>query len=367
MNTNRKIRIAQVVGNSRAGGVISCVLNFYRNIDRTIFQFDFYTYGPSRYDKEIIELGGRVFYIPDVLSFFKSVSAMKSHFKREGYYAVHAHLTSLSFVPLFAAKLAHVKHRICHAHSTSHRSEKVWVVKNTLKHISRLYPTSLAGCSKLSNCWLYGKRKGEEAFLLHNAIDLNRFKRDEAKSAEMKEKLGLTGKRVVGCIGRFEFQKNLPFLIDAFASLAIEVSDAHLVIVGSGREEKDILTKITHYGLNERVHILRDIEAVEDYYAAFDLFVLPSRFEGLPLVAIEAQAMGIPCLLSDLITDEVNISEKCEFLSIDSFGAWAEKMRDMLNSNCDYEATDKIIKSGYDITRESKRLESFYLSLGGVK
>lgn len=367
MKTNRKIKIAQVVGNSRAGGVISCVLNFYRNIDRTLFQFDFYTYGPSRYDKEIIELGGRVFYIPDVLSFFKSVSAMKAHFKREGYYAVHAHLTSLSFVPLLAAKLAHVKLRICHAHSTSHKSEKVWLVKNTLKHISKLYPTALAGCSKLSNCWLYGKRKGEEAFLLHNAIDLTRFKHDAKKSEAMKESLGLTGKHVIGCIGRFEFQKNMPFLIDAFASLALEDLDAHLILVGSGREEKSILAKIAHYGLQERVHILRDIKEVENYFAAFDLFVLPSRFEGLPLVAIEAQAMGIPCLLSDLITDEVNISEKCEFLSIDSFGAWAEKMRDMLREDKVYDATEKIVQAGYDITCESKRLESFYLSLGGAK
>lgn len=367
MNINQKIKIAQVVGNARAGGVISCVLNFYRNIDREVFQFDFYTYGPSKHDREIVELGGRVFYIPDVLSFFKSVSAMKSHFKKENYYAVHAHLTTLSFIPLLAAKLAGVKHRICHAHSTSHRSEKVWIVKNTLKHISRLYPTRLAGCSKLSINWLYGKRKGEGAFLLHNAIDLDRFKPNAERASRVKAELGLSGKSVIGCICRFEFQKNIPFLIDAFASLALENSDTHLLLVGGGSEEEDILKKIEHYGLREKVHILRDKRTVEDYFAAFDLFALPSRFEGLPLVAIEAQAMGIPCLLSDLITDETNVSGKCEFLSIESFGAWAEKMRSMLSEKRSYDATKKIAEAGYDIKQESKQLEKFYLSLGNVE
>lgn len=367
MEVMKKIKIAQVVGNARAGGVISCVLNFYRNIDRDRFQFDFYTYGPSSHDKEIMELGGRVFYIPDVLSFFKSVSAMKSHFKKENYYAVHAHLTSLSFVPLLAAKRVGVENRICHAHSTSHKSEKVWLVKNTLKHISKLYPTRLAGCSKLSNNWLYGKKKGEDAFLLRNAIDLTRFRPDAERGAEMKAELGLEGKKVVGCICRFEFQKNIPFLIDAFASLLLEDKNAHLVLVGGGSEEKEILEKIVNYGISENVHILRETQKPEDYFAAFDLFVLPSRFEGLPLVAVEAQAMGIPCLLSDLITDEVNVTGECRFLSIQSFGAWAEKMLDMLASAKRYDAMDKITAAGYDIKRESKRLEEFYLSLGGER
>ncbi|MDE6302749.1 MAG: glycosyltransferase [Clostridia bacterium] len=367
MEVKQKIKIAQVVGASNVGGVISCVLNFYRNVDRDIFQFDFYTYGPSRHDKEILDLGGRVFYIPNVLSFFKSVSAMKSHFKKENYYAVHAHLTSLSFVPLFAAKRAGVKNRICHAHSTSHKSEKVWIVKNTLKHISKLYPTRLAGCSKLSNRWLYGKKKGEEAFLLRNAIDLNRFYPDGERRARMKEKLGLSGKNVIGCVGRFEFQKNIPFLIDAFALLAKSNENAHLVLVGGGSEEEAINKKIERYGLSERVHILRETQSVENYFAAFDLFVLPSRFEGLPLVAVEAQAMGIPCLLSDLITDEVNITGKCQFISIDSPRIWAEKMNNMLHTATFYDETAKIKNAGYDIKLESKRLENFYQSLNGGK
>lgn len=367
MEVKQKIKIAQVVGASNTGGVISCVLNFYRNVDRDLFQFDFYTYGPSRHDKEILDLGGRVFYIPNVLSFFKSVSAMKSHFKKENYYAVHAHLTSLSFVPLLAAKRAGVKNRICHAHSTSHKSEKVWIVKNSLKHISKLYPTRLAGCSKLSNRWLYGKKKGEEAFLLRNAIDLDRFYPDTERRAQMKEKLGLSGKKVIGCVCRFEFQKNIPFLIDAFALLAKKKENTHLVLVGGGSEEEVITKKIERYGLTERVHILRETQSVENYFAAFDLFVLPSRFEGLPLVAVEAQAMGIPCLLSDLITDEVDITGKCEFISIDSLRLWTEKMNVMLRSAEFYDETAKIKNAGYDIKLESKRLEKFYQSLNGEK
>ncbi len=362
-NTSQKLKIAQVVGNAKTGGVISCVLNFYRNIDRDKFQFDFYTYGPSVHDEEIIALGGRVFYIPNVLSFFKSVSEMKKHFRTEGYFAVHAHLTTLSFVPLLAAKRAGVKNRICHAHSTSHKSEKVWIVKNTLKYFSKIYPTRLAGCSKLSNCWLYGKKRGEEAFLLHNAIDMDRFRHDPERSERIKAEHGLSGHKVIGLIGRFEFQKNIPFLIDAFASLALDNSDARLVLVGYGNEEHEIQKKIEHYALHDRVQVLQETKTVENYFDMFDLFVLPSRFEGLPLVAIEAQAMGIPCLLSDFITNETDVSKNCEFLPIESFGAWAEKMDEMLKTRDRYDARDQIAAAGYDIRRESKQLENFYLSL----
>lgn len=366
-DSSDKIKIAQVVGNAKTGGVISCMLNFYRNVDRNRFQFDFYTFGPSVHDEEILALGGRVFYIPNVLSFFKSVSAMKKHFKAEGYYAVHAHLTTLSFVPLLAAKRAGIKRRICHAHSTSHKSEKVWIVKNVLKHISRVYPTQLAGCSKLSICWLYGKRKGEQAYLLHNAIDLARFKHDPERTQRTKEEFGLQNKSVIGLIGRFEFQKNIPFLIDAFAVLARENADAHLVLVGYGNEEEHILRKIRHHGLEERVLILQETKTVENYFDMFDLFVLPSRFEGLPLVAIEAQAMGIPCLLSDYITKETDVSGKCEFLPIDSFGVWAERMNEKLKTPSRYDAYDSIVQAGYDIKSEAKNLEAYYLSLGADK
>ncbi|HOB63692.1 MAG TPA: glycosyltransferase [Clostridia bacterium] len=359
-----KIKIAQVVGNAKTGGVISCVINFYRNIDRDKFVFHFYTYGESPYDGEIRRLGGEVFYIPSVLNFPKSVSQMVKYFKNGGYAAVHAHLTTLSVVPLFAARLAGVKTRICHAHSTSHKTEKVRIVKNALRPFSRLFPTHIAGCSRYSCEWLYGKRKGKQAFLLRNAIDLSRFCPDAENSQRLKAEYGLSGRKVIGCVGRFVFQKNIPFLVEVFAMLGLADKNAVLVLVGDGKERPLIEERIRRFNLEGGVIILPEIPDVEKYYALFDLFALPSRFEGLPLVAVEAQAMGIPCLLSDEITPEVNITGQCEFLPIDSPGEWADKMGEILGAAQKYDLRDRISDAGYDIKKEAKRLEEFYLSTG---
>jgi len=358
------LKIAQVIGNAKSGGVISCVLNFYRHIDRTKFQFDFYTYGESPFDEEIRSLGGRVFYFADMHNFVKAYFDLRKYFGQEDYYAVHSHMTSLSFIPLTAAVSRGIKHRISHAHSTTHIKEKTWLIKNILKRLSRMSASRMAGCSLYSSGWLYGEKYRYDSFLLHNAIDLSRFGFIEKKDEELAKKYNLGGKKIIGSIGRLVFQKNYGFLIDAFYHLSQKVKDVDLVIVGDGKQKEKLLAKIQKLKLQSRVHILPDTKQVEDYYKIFDLFVLTSRFEGLPLVAVEAQAVGVPCLLSAEITKEVEIGGKCEFLPIKDCKVWADKMLDMLKSIYRYDATSEIIDAGYEITTESVRLTQFYLSLG---
>lgn len=209
---NKKIKIAQVIGDATTGGVINCVMNYFRNIDSSKVQFDFYTYAPSPFDEEIIARGGRVFHFPSVFAFFKCVRSLRRKFKKEQYDIVHAHMTSLSFVSLLAAKQAGVKHRICHAHSTTNKEEKfVYIVKSCLKHVSTWFATDLAGCSKLSIDWLYGKKAAKKAYLMHNAIDLEKFLVASEKRQELRSQYGLENYRVIGHIGRFEFQKTSRF------------------------------------------------------------------------------------------------------------------------------------------------------------
>lgn len=365
MPVKNKIKVAQVVGNAKTGGVISCVLNFYRNIDRDRFVFDFFTYGPSPFDDEIRALGGSVHYIPSVLKFFKSTREMKKLFKDNGYDIVHAHITSLSFVALRAAKKAGVQVRVCHAHSTSHPSEKVWVVKNTLKHFSKTYATHLAGCSRYACRWLYGKKRGDGAFVLKNAINLDKFTRDETQSQKLRQQYGYEGKKVVGHIGRLEFQKNPLFLIDIFAEVAKQRDDARFVMVGGGSMLEKTKQKADSLGLGDKVEIFTEKKAVEEFYRLFDIFVLPSRFEGLPLVAVEAQAMGIPCLLSEKITDETDITGHCAFLPIKSAQTWADCITAALDADGRYDGKTLVAQNGYDITKEVKNLEKFYLQIRG--
>lgn len=355
----KQIKIAQVIGNAKTGGVISCVLNFYRHIDRERFRFDFFTYGASPFDEEIRALGGKVHTIPNVSNFLKAIAVMKRLFQEGGYDAVHAHMTTLSPVALCAARLAGIRTRIAHAHSTTHKAEKVRIIKNFLRLFSRVFPTALAGCSRYSCKWLYGKSKGEDAFLLRNAIDLSRFVRDDQRSALLREQYGLTGQKVIGFIGRFVYQKNVPFLVEAFAMLALERKDVTLVLVGNGKEKAHIVSLIEKYKLHNRVLLLPEIKDVQNYFSLFDIFALPSRYEGLPLVAVEAQATGIPCLLSDQITPETDLTGQCRFLPIESTGYWADQMA--LTLSCPkYEGYDAVRKAGYDIREEVRRLEAFY-------
>ncbi len=363
-----KIKIAQVIGNARYGGVINCVLNFYRNIDRDKFVFHFYTFGPSPYDEDIERLGGKVIYVPNVLSVFKSVKDLKKHFAEENYYAVHSHMTTLNVVPLYAARRARVGRRISHAHSTTHKSEKVYIVKTVLKHFSKLFPTHLAGCSRKACVWLYGKRRGQEAFVLKNAIDTNRFAPiTEEKAAKLKSECGIAGKKVIGSVGRFEYQKNQAFLVDAYARLAERRDDVVLVFAGGGRLRNELEAQIENLGLRDKVIIFDYQKQAEDYFGLFDLFVLPSRYEGLPLVAIEAQSMGLPCLLSDKITAETDVTGKVKFLPVDDEKLWADEMENMLDNCIRYDASESVAEHGYDITAEAKVLENYYLGLDDSK
>ena len=350
----KKIKIAQVIGNAKAGGVINCVMNYFRHIDTSKVQFDFYTYGPSPFDEEIKARGGRVFYFPSVFAFFKCVRFLRKSFKRERYDIVHAHMTSLSFVSLLAAKQAGVKHRICHAHSTTNKEEGfVHFVKSCLKHIS-------TWCSRLSIDWLYGKKAAKKAYLMRNAIDLDRFDVTDEEKRELKAHYGLENCKVVGHIGRFEFQKNIPFLVKAFAILCKSRDDVRLMLVGGGAEFENVKKLVETLKIEDKVLFMTEKRNVQEYYALFDVFALPSRFEGLPLVAIEAQAMGIPCLLSDCITKEVDVTGHVEYLPILSANYWANEISRVLDENVSYDGRKAVAAAGYDIVEESKNLLEYY-------
>lgn len=353
------IKIAEIVGNSLTGGVTSCVMNYYRNIDRSRFQFDFYTYGPSPIDEEIKELGGNVYYIPSIIKFYSAVPKLIKLLKNKGYDIIHSHMTSLSLFPLYAGKRAKIKGRICHSHSSTYKKEKTKFVKNFLKHFATLYATDYMGCSLLAIDWMYGK-KASKAVLLPNAIDLEKFSPNDELRNNARAEYGLENNFVVGHIGRFEYQKNHEFLMDIFAEVKKEVLNAKLVLCGIGSLKGKVLDQIKYLGLEDDVLILPEIKEVEKYYAMFDVFVLPSRYEGLPLVAVEAQAMDVKCLLSCQISPETSFSTNCEFLSIDDKSEWVKRLVELSKYPEKSNARDELSRRGYDIKQSVKNLENAY-------
>ena len=363
---NAPIRVAMVMGKMLGGGVEAVVMNYYRHIDRSKVQFDFLVDSDSTLvpREEIEGLGGRIFEIPPYQHVFAYQEALERLFRREGWQIVHSHINALSVFPLRAAKRAGVPVRIAHSHSTSGKGE---LAKNTAKALlktqSNRYPTHRFACSKLAGEWLFGKNADFE--VVYNAIELDRFAFDPEARTKVRADLGLVGGEfVIGHVGRFTKQKNHQFLVDVFEQVAKRRDDAVLLLVGTGEAEASVERSVAERGLADRVWFLGQRTDMSDIYAACDVFVLPSLYEGLCLVGVEAQRSGLPCLFSNAITREVDVTGECRFLAIDDPRVWADAICGLESCGDDERfAMGDDVFADYDIKKRGAWLTKEYLGL----
>ena len=325
------IRIAQIIGKWLGGGVESVVMNYYRHIDRSKIQFDFICDEDSTnipYD-EINSLGGKVILIPPYQKVIRYHKELKKVLKEGNYKIVHSHINTLSIFSLWAAKSAGVPVRIAHSHSTTNKKEKKKnLMKQVLKHFSKVFATDYMCCSELAGRWLFGDKEYDRGnvYLLNNAIDLEKFKYDENIRKEKRKELNISDDTlVIGHVGRFVEQKNHRFLIDIFNEVHKERENSILLLAGQGPLVDEIHEKVNELGLNESVRFLGQRKDIDKLYQAFDVFLLPSLYEGLPVVGVEAQATGSLCILSDDMTKETKVLDTTKFLSLNQ-GAkkWAD-------------------------------------------
>lgn len=358
------IRVAQVVGKMVGGGVEAVVMNYYRHIDRSKVQFDFLVDSDSTLvpREEIESLGGRVFEIPPYQLVVEYQRELQRLFKEEGWKIVHSHINALSVFPLRAAKKAGVPVRIAHSHSTSGKGEFAKnVVKGFLKLFSTKYPTDLAACTEHAGKWLFGSSRFT---VFNNAIDLNNFSFNPSIRDERRAELGATDDTLVlGNIGRFIPQKNQLFLLDVFKEVHAQNPDSILVICGDGKLRPQAEEKACSLGIASAVRFLGQISDVQDVYQSLDLFVLPSLYEGLGMVAIEAQASGLPCICSERVPNDVALSSRCSFVPL-SMGVegWSNAIlaarRHILDRSDPHSSPGF---ESYDIFKASPKLEEYYL------
>lgn len=365
------IRVVHVIGKMIGGGVEQVAMNYYSHVDHARVQFDFIITDDSTVvdeNKKIIEaLGGRLFVVPAyrrLRTFEDSLYALFA--EHPEWRIVHSHMNSLSVFVLKQAKRAGIPVRIAHSHSTSGKGEYAKnAVKALLKTQANRYPTERFACSRYAGEWLFGKGRGFE--VVYNAIDLRRFSFNAEARAKARADLGLVGGQfAVGHVGRFMAQKNHVFLIDAFEQVARRREDAVLLLVGTGEAEACVESSVVERGLSGRVRFLGQRTDMPDMYAAFDAFVLPSLYEGLGLVGVEAQRSGLPCLLSDAITREVDVTGECRFLPIDDPTVWADSICGLgARSDGERSAVDDAAFDDYDIERRGAWLTEKYLDLYG--
>lgn len=331
---NEPIRVAQVIGKWLGGGVESVVMNYYRHIDRSKIQFDFICDNDSTnipYD-EIEKLGGRVILVPPYQKVFKYQKELKRIFKENKYKIVHSHINTLSVFPLYAAKCAKVPVRIAHSHSTTNKKEwKKNLLKQVLRQFSKVYATNYMCCSELAGRWLFGNKEYDKGnvYLLNNAIDLDKFKYDEKIRKQKRKELNINDSTlVIGHIGRFVAQKNHTFLIDIFNEVHKQNNDSLLMLVGQGPLMNEIQEKVNNLGLKDSVIFLGQRNDANELYQAMDIFVLPSLYEGLGTVLIEAQINDLYVLASTEVPLEAQISNKIEFLNLNK-DLWKQRMIDL--------------------------------------
>ena len=360
---NKPIRILQIGMHDKIGGVETYLMNYYRNIDKSKIQFDFINpYTRLCFEDEIKALGGKIYKVPNFkrnpIGYYIKI---KKIIKKQNYKIVHVNmLSAANILPILAASKCKVNHVIAHSHNGNVPEGFLRSILNRInKRIMLKKCTDFFSCSDLAGKWLFGEN--QKFKIINNAIDLEKFKYNENSRKEIRSKYNLKGKYVIGHIGRFSYQKNHDFLIDAFSSYARKDDSAVLMLIGEGELEKNIRTKVKSLEIDDKVLYIGTTNNISEYLSAMDIFVLPSRFEGFPVTGVEAQTNGLISAFSNLITREIDISGNCSFLEL-NINKWITFFEN--NKNRGHQKFDD---RNYDSKHNAKSLEQIYMNFNKIK
>ncbi len=360
----RMTRVLMVVPNMHRAGMETLIMNIYRNIDRTKVQFDFLVHYTNRfdYDDEIEELGGKIYRMSvredhDLLKYLRELKQFfKSH---PEYRIVHGHMESFGFLYSRAAKKAGVRTIIAHSHNALVEPNVKGIVKHWMNKPWKYYANVLFACSEKAGKFLFG----EKAFtIIRNAIPCEDFVYNADIRETCRREMGLAGKTVLGHVGRFDLQKNHSYLLDLFAEYAKVHPEAVLLLIGEGKRMVSVREKCQALHLQDKVRFLGVRKDMAQLYQIMDLLVLPSLFEGLPVVGVEAQAAGLPILVSDTVTRELCVTEMVEMLSLnESAEVWVRKIDEMLETKKRRDTLADMNAAGFNIRQTAEYLQKFYM------
>lgn len=377
------VRVLHVLGTVNLGGAESRIMELYRCIDKTKVQFDFLTHTKKagHYSEEIRALGGNIYSIPrfQVVNILAYRKALHEFFQTHTEYRiVQGHMTSTASIYLPIAKREYAKQGLslvtaAHARSAGVDKGMKGIVTKCLRYPLKGRADYLFTCSKEAGIAVYGDTavRNGRVWTIPNAIDTRRFCFQQAVREAVRKELGIADKFAIGHVGRFGFMKNHIYLAEIFANIYKKRKDAVLVLVGKGEQENAVHQKLRNLGemwygdaavLESRTFFLGNCYDVERYYQAFDYFVFPSIFEGLPGSVVEAQAAGLHCLVSNKVTREVALSDLVSYRSIEeSPRFWAEEILQNADSALHREdMSGIIIQKGFDVREQASQMAMFY-------
>ncbi len=370
----KKIKVLQVFGDPISyGGQERFVYNVYKNMKNENIIFDLFTPFYCN-NSEIIELitkrGGKIYHYDieneqsskNKKAFTKTFSNFLEYNKYE---IVHIHSGSIFTLSLGAkiAKKMETKNVIVHSHSSGLKNLKYRIIKSISKNIFIKNVDYYFSCSIYAAYFKYPKEiiENRNYEIINNAIDSEKFRYLEEKRKEIRKNLNAEDKIILGHVGRFSFEKNHSFLLEVFNEYRKINSNSILILIGNGDLQKNIKKKAVKLGISNDVKFLETTENVNEFLNAMDIFVLPSFYEGLPIVGVEAEANGLPVISSAKAIDELPIKELTYYYSLENSARdWALKINNILKNINRKDRSKEIIDAGYEIFDVSKYMEKFY-------
>ena len=360
------IRVLHVVTYMGRGGLETMLMNYYRNIDRTKVQFDFLTHRSfeADYDEEIRTLGGKIYHLPKLNPFSPQYLRELEHFfaTHPEYKIVHSHLDCMAGIPLKYAKINGVPVRIAHAHNTNQTKDKKYLLKLLFKKNITQNATRLLACSEEAGKWMF---LGADFQVLYNAIDSEKYAYNPHVRKQVRDDFGIKDDTfVVGHVGRFMPQKNHRFILKIFSEFVKKYPNSILLLVGGGDLEEKTKKKAFEMGISSKVIFAGIRSDVPEILQAMDVFILPSLHEGLGIAAVEAQAAGLPCLISDKVPMECERTKGLvhQISLREDASIWANKIGEFFRVER-RDTSDEIRNADYDIKENAVKLEHFYRNL----
>ncbi len=354
--SNGKIRVLEIGMHDQMGGIENFLMNYYRELKDTDIQMDFlipYKDG-GYYDEEIESFGGKVYKLTfkNDKNIFKFQRDLDLFFKTHKFDIIHCSDTGLGYFYLKYAKKNGCKIRIAHSHASASESGLKGFIKTILMHAYVKEANVYFACSHLAGDYMFPNKKYK---VISNSIDYNKYKFNLTFRKDIRTRLNYKDTDIViGNIGRLSEQKNQTYILKILYKLP---QNFKLLIIGEGPKEGELSKLIDELELNDRVKIMRPLKEINEYYNCFDLFVLSSLYEGLPVVGIESQVNGLHCLFSDTITKEVNFTNNIDFKSLNSPEKWIDRIE-----NCDKKRISNI-PDDYNILQTASLLKKEYYRL----
>lgn len=362
------IRVAIIGGKIDSGGKKNLIMEYYRHVDREQVQFDFLCDSDSQAipKEEIESLGGRVYEIRPYQNIICNMIDMYKLCKKNKYPIMHAYNSTMNLFPMFVAKISGVPVRISESLSMAHENDWKTRIKKILRPMSKLFANYYMSCGEDCGRWQFGDKLFDagkvDVFKTVINTEFNAFNPELREKT--RKKFGWGDKIVIGHIGRFTPQKNSVHLIEIFAAIARKEPKAVLCLIGDGELKVEMMSKIDELGIKEQVDYLGRREDIQQFYNAMDMFLLPSLYEGLPVVGLEAESCGLPMFFSTEVTKEANACELGHFIDLsESEEVWADEILKAVEINMPIRRSHakEVAEAGFDSASEAMRMQKYYL------